>query len=183
MSKNWYTDDQEFLQQTFGDDCDLIAALLAATSPQISVAGSWTIAVNVYHRYKAGQNIDFSQFRSCHKGNIVRALSGEPLSGNKVRAFYGNLTGDLEAVTIDTWMLKLFKWFERGTKRVPTNRQYKKLAKCFAKLAKQNGYEPAEFQALLWTHYRSRQGYKPTSYSKVGIDKRQLLFNFEPAPF
>ncbi len=188
MSKNWYIDNQEFLQHIFGDDADLIAALLAATSPQMSVAASWTVAVKVYHQYKAGKNIDFTKFRSCHKSNIARALSGEPLSGNKVRAFYQNLIGNLQAVTIDTWMLRLFKWFDRGTVRIPTNRQYEKLAKCFAKLANQNGYEPAEFQAILWSHYRGKQGYKPTSYSKVGIDKRQLLFNFtelepEPAPF
>lgn len=175
-AKNWYRDTQQYIETMFGDGADLFTALLAATSPQVRVKMSWDMAVQIYNEFNAGMIPSKIGLMGCHRPNVLRALAGEPLSGMKVRAFYANLRGDLNQVTIDTWMLKLFKWFERGTKRVPTVNQYRKLERTFQKIARNNGYEPAEFQAILWTWYREQAGYKPVSYFSVGQDLRQYTF-------
>lgn len=175
-ARNWYIDTQQYIEQMFGDGADLFTALLAATSPRVHVKISWDMAVRIYNEFNAGTIPSKIGLMGCHRPNVLRALSGQPLQGNKVRAFYANLRGDLNQVTIDSWMLKLFRWFERGTKRVPTNNQYQKLAERFALVARNNGYEPAEFQAILWTWYREQAGYKPVSYFSVGQDVRQYTF-------
>ena len=174
--KNWYRYNQQFLQDIFGDDYELFAGILAATSPQVTVQINWNLACKIYHECKAGREPDLTSTMKNHKPNVRRVLAGEQLSGRKVQNFYRNLTGDLNAVTIDTLMLRLFTWFERGTKRVPTNRQYDKLACAFRSVAKNNGLKPAELQAILWVKYRQRAGYKPTDFITVGTDKRQYTF-------
>ena len=185
--RNWYTKDRRFIRATFDSDWMLVASLLAATSPRVHVATSWQWAMDIYHQFKAGKQPDLSKYYPCHKANIRRALAGQPLSGDKVSAFYENLIGNLDAVTIDTWMLRLFNWFRKDEKRHnPEGGKYRQLAKVFRTVARHNGFAPAEFQAILWTHYRQTRGYKPTSYSEVGTDKRQGLFAFaeqEKIPF
>lgn len=175
-AKNWYQDTKQYIEQMFGEGADLFTALLAATSPQVHVKTSWDMAGRIYHEFNSGIRPSMIGCMGCHRANVLRALSGQPLQGNKVRAFYANLRGDLNQVTIDGWMLKLFKWFERGTKRIPTNNQYRKLERTFQKIARNNGYEPAEFQSILWTWYRERNGYKHVSYVSVGQDLRQYTF-------
>jgi hypothetical protein len=183
--KNWYRDTQRFIEQTFGDDADLFSALLAATSPQVHVKVSWDWSVKILEQFRAGRTPDMIGCMRCHRANVLRALAGEPLHGDKVKRFYANLRGDYDVVAIDTWMLRLFKWFQRGTKRVPTHRQYERLERAFAMVARHNGFEPAEFQAVLWCAYRERAGYKPVSYVSAGQNIRQLtLFDTEyNAPF
>lgn len=173
----WYSQTTEFLQTTFGTDYKLIAALLAATSPQVRLSTSWTWTLRIYHQAKAGKNPDLSMLGSCHRLNVLRALAGESLSGRKVQSFYENLIGNNNAVTIDTWMLRLFGWYNRHN-RYPTVRQYDKLAARFANVAKNNGHTPAEFQAILWTKFRLKNKEKPTSYYIVGQDKKQMEFDY-----
>jgi hypothetical protein len=174
--KNWYRDAKQFIESIYGENADLFTALLAATSPQVYVSINWNMATRIYHEYMAGKQPLMIGCMSCHRANVLRALAGETLRGDKVLNFYHNLRGDMDAVTIDTWMLRLFKWFERGTKRIPTHRQYERLAKRFALVAKNIGVKPAELQAMLWVKYREQQGYNPVSYLSVGQDERQYTF-------
>ena len=174
--KNWYIEAKRFLQDTFGDDYKLFAGILAATSPQVSIQINWKFACRIYHEYKVGRKPDLAGCMRYHKPNIRRVLSGKSLSGRKVQNFYMNLIGDLNAVTIDTWMLRLFGWYKRHTRQTPTNKQYDKMARAFRSVAYNNKLYPAELQAILWVKYREHNGYKPISYILVGEDKRQYTF-------
>lgn len=176
---NWYENDRKFIQALYGDDWKLICALLSATSPQVNLKTSWHWAVSVYRQYKAGRKIDLSPFMGCHRRNVLRALAGVPLSGRKVQNFYRNLVGDENAVTLDTWMLRLFGWYDRH-KGTPSKNQYDRMADVFRKVARHNGYAPAEFQAMLWVRFRERHGRKLVSYSIAGADSRQgVLFDVD----
>lgn len=176
---NWYEKDRQFIQSLYGDDWQLICALLSATGPQVNLKTSWRWTIAVYRQYKAGRKIDLSPFMSCHRRNVLRALAGVPLSGRKVRNFYRNLIGDENAVTLDTWMLNLFGWYDRH-KRVPSNNQYDRLAERFRNVARRNGHTPATFQAMLWVKIRERAGHRPVSYSIAGVDARQgMLFDVD----
>jgi len=178
-AKNWYKDANEFIKSIFKEDADLFCALLAATSPQQSVKSNWTIAMAVYKDYKSTGSTWFNYLMKSHKKNVHRALTGQELSGPKVRAFYRNLIGDYNAVTIDTWMLRIFK----VEKRQLTLNQHKRLERVFQRFARSKGFLPAELQAILWMEHRAKQGFKPVSYIEAGQDSLQMEFNFETIPF
>lgn len=174
--KNWYIETRRFLQDVFGDDYKLFAGILAATSPQVTIQVNWNLACRIYHEYKAGREPNLIGCMRYHKPNVNRVLAGESLSGRKVQNFYQNIIGNLQAVTIDTWMLKLFGWNDRHTRKTPYKTQYDKMARGFRSVARNNELEPAELQAMLWIKYRERNGNEPVDYMMVGTDKRQYTF-------
>ena len=104
----------------FGDGADLFIDLLAATSPRKQVKANWNIAKRLYFAHVNGRKLPRAGLLPAHKGNIERALKGEPLSGNKVSAFAANLKGDLSRVTIDIWVLRYFDIDKMSL----TNKQY-----------------------------------------------------------
>jgi len=172
--KDWYKNDYQFLINRFGEDADLMAGLLAATSPRVSMKRSWMLALQVYNAFKAGKEFDEAGYMPAHLSNIKRVLSGESLSGPKVTRFYKNLMGDDNAVTLDTWMIR---FLTDGEKETVSEKEYKRLERNFKRTAKRYGYTPAELQAIVWIAYRKSQGLKPKSYKLVG-DEKQMMFEF-----
>ena len=102
----WYERDMEFLQQLFHHDWQLVAGLLAATSPQVRMITSWNWTMRIYRDYISGRKVRMDGLHKCHRSNVRHVLAGERLSGRKVRAFYNALTGDSNAVVLDVWMLQ-----------------------------------------------------------------------------
>jgi hypothetical protein len=172
---DWYEQDREFLRSLFGDGWRLMAGLLAATSPRVRLEVSWRWSTEIYRIFTAGREPDLSMLQKCHILNVKRALAGEPLQGRKVKAFYVALCGDMNAVVLDTWMLRLFKYYPRHT-HSPQGGRYDRLAAAFRCVARHNGIEPAELQAMLWINYRQKNGYEPVSYRMAGQDKNQYTF-------
>jgi len=81
----------------------------------------------------------------------------DTLRGPKTRSFYRNITGNLQAVTIDTWALGAVL----GTrdKRILHNTiervgEYEAAADEYRSVASWFGLRPAEFQAAVWVHVR-----------------------------
>ena len=171
----WYERDREFLQRTFRGDWKLVAALLAATSPQVPMLTSWNWTLKIYRDFATGREVQIDKFRKCHSKNIQRALAGQELQGRKVSNFYRALIGDGNAVVLDLWMLRLFKFYQNNVHH-PQGGSYDKLADKFRIVARSHGYAPAEFQAALWIVYRQKHGFNPVSYSTIGEDKNQLTF-------
>jgi len=129
--KGWYKNSAQTLTHIFGDqDNGRFAALLAATSPQISVQGNLVNSLNIWKNWtKAGrptgkkeitkimadsvQGGTEASVMDAWKNNTIRALSAaDPhaikLSGPKVQSFYKNLTGNMDEVTNDTWQGRAF---------------------------------------------------------------------------
>lgn len=178
--KDWYGKTTIYLQKTYGKDYKLVAGLLAATSPRMQVKRNWEVTNAIYTDYKAGK-IDLTRLNTrryqnvlkkrygvmeAHIKNIVRAFKGENLSGMKVGAFYKNLTGDLKAVTIDTWMQKFYK------KQNVNKTTYTGMSMETTKIANKFNMEPAEMQAVIWTQIREENGFKPVDFlSNIGVEK------------
>lgn len=162
---------QEFLKAKFGSDWQFVAKLLAATSARVQLATSYVWTMNIYQDVKAGRKPDLHLLLKCHRLNVMRTINGEPLQGDKVRRFYQNLIGNYEPVTIDTWMLKLFKWWRKQP--TPSMRQYERMERAFQKWSK--GRQPAEMQAILWVEYRKKQGRSPVGYERCDFDMRVLI--------
>ncbi len=165
-ARNWYKDDIKHIQENFADS-KLFSALLAATSPRVSVSRSYKMSIHIYNQFNSGQAIDYTGIIPAAIGNIKRALAGQELSGPKVRSFYQNLIGNENAVTIDVWMLKFFGIHNKGL----TVKQYGKLADKVRRYAKRIGLTPSSLQAILWTYTRLIENRKNISYSRISKRK------------
>lgn len=175
--KTWYSDATVELRKQYGKDYKLFAGLLSAISPRMQVKRNWEVTIKVYGEYKKGrinlkrihQPAYQKQFMkrfgimNSHMQNIARAFRGEPLSGNKVSSFYNNLTGNLNSVTIDTWMQKFFK------EEKLTTVKYRSLSDKTTVIAEKFDMKPAEMQAIIWTQIREEAGYKPVTFTEMMI--------------
>jgi hypothetical protein len=115
-------------------------------------------------RMRWNQNIRAAQ-RACarepygalgtSKRAAARILAGEDpttvLQGPKVRAFFGNIMGDLDAVTVDVWMLRAMGEPDGSS---PTRKRYLHLADAVRTAAAVVGVAPAILQAAVWIHVR-----------------------------
>ena len=163
---NWYARQTRFLKRRFGKDWKLVAGLLAATSPRVKLGVSWDWSMAIYDAVIEEREPDLSTLFPCHKANVKRVLNGQELSGDKVRRFYLNLIGDLEVVTIDTWMIKLWK-IDCGTHGSPWPAMYRRLERVFQRWAGSKGMKPANAQAILWNYIRKKEGRKPVSFAMI----------------
>lgn len=168
MKNNWYQQARELIESEYGDDWELFADLLAATSPRKQVKANWRLAVRIFDSHIAGE-VDYSGTLPCHRPNINRALNGEELSGRKVRAFAANLRGDLDVCTIDVWMGRYFG-YETITKAA-----YDAIEETVKMMAKREGCKPAEMQAEIWCRAIQAEGRTPKSFL-AAIDHQYKLF-------
>lgn len=169
--KDWYLDIHNYIFTEF--ECPhLFCGLLASTSPQNQVKANWRITVIMYDKIMNSEPLEYWKFKGylmkCHRMNIDRLLNGEQLSGPKVRAFYSNLVGNYDAVTIDGWMLKFF-----GYDKWMTKNRYKYLADRVKKYAYAHDLLPAELQAICWSYQRAKNGNNPKSFLSVALAENE----------
>jgi len=162
---HWYEEQRQFLKHRFGKDWKLVAGLLAATSPRVKLGVSWDMSMAIYDAVKAGRTPMLDGLMKAHRPNVERVLKGEELSGHKVSRFYQNLIGNLEVVTIDTWMLKLWKVKLRSHSKHA--KQYLRMERAFQRWARSKGLKPADAQAMCWNYIRKKEGKKPVSFAVI----------------
>jgi hypothetical protein len=160
MSK-WYQDSRAVIVGLYGDDADLFCDILAATSPRKQVRANWNLAVRIYNSFKRTGWFNKTGMMKAHWMNVERVLSGEPLQGYKVPAFAANLKGDLERVTIDTWVLYYYKLKQHQIRR----KEYYRMEKAIQMLARHRDMRPAEYQAMIWVKAVLSVGKTPYSYA------------------
>jgi len=164
--RHWYRQQTKFLKYRFGDNWKLVAGLLAATSPRVKLRTSWDWSMAIYDAVIVGREPDLSMLFPCHESNVKRILAGEELSGDKVKRFYQNLIGNLEVVTIDTWMIRLWK-IDCGTHGSPWPAKYRRLERVFQRWSRSKGEKPADMQAMLWNYIRKREGKNPVGFALI----------------
>lgn len=91
-----------------------------------------------------------------NRGKAWRIATGESpdvaLSGPKVRAFFANITGDHDAVTVDVWAARAAEGC--SIKAAPTGGRYNAIADAYRAAADAAGVTPREMQAAVWVHVR-----------------------------
>ena len=153
--RGWYNETSNKLREIFEDDAGLVADLLAATSPNTSVAGNVTLALKAYQQLKNGK--DFVGFlpivvKMLHTIRL-NYLTDEhmPFGGAKIQNFARALKGDLSAVVVDRWMVRAF-----GYPKITPLRTRKITAWVNARAA-QLGVTPCEIQAAIWCGIKRRE--------------------------
>ena len=154
--QDWYAKTRSELQRFFGDDTDKFMDMLAATSPNSTVASNLTLALKAFQQYRNRQ--EFSGFMQPVIDNLNRAVAGEELSGPKVSSFSKNLRGDPEAVTVDRWISRVMGYGEKTL----TGNEYKFIDYVLTQVAKQRGIEPRQLQAAIWKAARDQAKAKTT---------------------
>jgi len=82
-----------------------------------------------------------------HKVGLSNWLLNRKINGPKTGAFYENLIGNLELVTLDVWMSRVL---EVDQKEFASKKKYAAHSEVIASYANKQGVAPAEAQAVLW---------------------------------
>ena len=166
---NWYGDATMLIKQLYGDNWQLFVDLLAATSPRQSVKRNWRQSAAILAAY-VDRDVKPKRFgdllgdvMTSHLNNVVRALQGRPISGPKVSRFAENLKGNLDVVTIDTWICKAYGIDHK----VLTTSVYGRLENRIATDAGRQGLDAANWQAVLWFAVRRLAGKRVRSFVSV----------------
>lgn len=130
------------------------AGILAALSPQQTWQGNLAAAAAIYAgeapTFATGPNI--AKARAIHDG-------GEPLDvlgGPKVRAFYANIVGDPNVVTIDRHAVDAARG-RRGayaTHNTSSVHVHAAFVEAYRRVAAEVGETPANLQAIVWVTWR-----------------------------
>ena len=158
----WYAEAWRVAGQIWPERPDLAAGVIAALSPRCQWSTNVVWARALIAAARSGQQCP-PVHTTAMRAQAWRIANGEaPLSvlqGPKVRAFWANITGDTDAVTVDVWAVRA----AMGPTAAPYGRitpaQYRLTADAYRRAAAILGITPRECQAAVWVHVR---GAKPT---------------------
>lgn len=85
------------------------------------------------------------------------------LRGPKVRAFFANITGDHDSVTVDVWAARAAE--DTRIDNSPSGARYAAIARAYQLAAVKRGVSPREMQAAVWVHIRgaAEGNYSPSA--------------------
>lgn len=132
------------------------AGVIAALSPRCQWATNVSAARIMAHAAAAGAPMPHCAGTLSNRRKAWRIANGEDpdlvLGGPKVRAFFANIMGDVESVTVDAWAARAAegRWVEQA----PTRRRYELLAETYRRVARKRGMAARDVQAAVWTVFR-----------------------------
>lgn len=137
------------------------AGVIAALSPRCQWASNVTAAERMIAAAATRQPRPPAYGTLSNRRKAWRIARGEDpelvLSGPKVRAFYANIMGDTEEVTVDTWAARAAEG--RENPHAPKKGRYRRCAEAYRRAARAQGMTPRDCQAAVWTVYRRLHGY------------------------
>jgi hypothetical protein len=155
--ERWYATARrtaELLAGEYGSTVDRAAGVIAALSPRCQ----WRPNVEGARRMLQAASLRAPEPVCAGTGANRRkawaiACGADPdavLSGPKVRAFYANIIGDDDAVTVDVWAARAAV----GRTVEPKGRTYDRIAEAYRRAAVRRGLTPREMQATVWCAVR-----------------------------
>lgn len=151
----------------FGLDVRTVACVIAAISPQCDWQENIRLAFDMLSdRPVYGKALRVNLFKA-RRILVDRAIAMNPYfkAGPKVCAFAANLSGNGDAVTIDTHGIQAAMNHPTTTKSIHPS-SYRVFAECYATVAREFGLRPCDFQATIWCVWKRR--YSPAR-------KRQII--------
>jgi hypothetical protein len=172
----WYPEAQRITREWashYRYSVETVACIIAAISPQVEWTRNLVIADDVLARrmpsvggvihtnLRKAEALRDSDYRSDLRDNDGALLWGLDLrmleqfkAGPKVLNFARNLSGNMDAITIDTHAFQCALNDPLST-QIPRATIYPHIAECYRRVADEVGLAPAIFQAILW-HYWKR---------------------------
>jgi hypothetical protein len=154
----WYPGEGQWLVEiayAHGFNVDTVAAVAAHLSPRID----WNRCKTLVQIFLAGGGTF-----GLMKANVARAEaainSETPLStvkGNKTKAFAANLLGDVDAVTVDVWAIRIALGATVRGDEVKIANLYDALADAYREAALRRGITAPSMQAVTWVVARGRK--------------------------
>lgn len=168
---SWYDRaQQEALRMAYIPGCGSVehaAGVIAALSPRQQWATNVTAAEQMIRAAAMRKPEPIAAGTMANRRKAWRIANGEDpdavLGGSKVRAFFANIMGDTEGVTVDAWSARAAEG--RDNPNAPVRRRYELLAESFRRVAERRGMTPRDVQAAVWTVYRRLHGYQ---YDPIG---------------
>lgn len=157
----WYHEAGELafhLGRNTGYGKSAAAAVISHLSPRTTWARnrSGAISLMVYGEHYdgiIGANLDRARAAlDVAKDREYGADLSDTFGGDKTRAFYRNILGDTEAVTVDVWAARVVGVDESLLKRKGV---YDAIAEAYRIAARDAGVEPATMQATTWVVARN----------------------------
>jgi len=160
--KYWYEDSSKAILSMVGGDrveAEKVVGLIAIYSANANVKANTTKALKAYFQYQAGEPIAAATKNQDEKAKRLLE-KGEFWKGIKTNAFYQNLMVhidrsklDPEAATMDMWMAIAGRYDKKTLDQGP---QYNFLNNEILRIATNEGVEPWQVQASIWTAIKSR---------------------------
>jgi hypothetical protein len=145
-----------------------VAAIIAVLSPR----QRWRKNVESAVRVLEGEAWRAAGY-AANRTKAERLAAGAPLAdvigGDKVTAFWANLIGSREAVTVDTWAARAAYGLDRPLPDQPKGTRYTRLARAYRAAAESAGIPPREFQAIVWLAVRPASEFEKDELSIGGI--------------
>lgn len=184
--KYWYLFAHQFvrmLSAQFGVKLDIVAHVVSCLSPAVNWQRNMRDTIALLDAYASGESLDAVRVSTYgHQGRkAIDILETQDVgligNGDKTRNFALNLSGNFNAVTVDSHIyhaalgLSTTRWSDPPPNITP--KRYREIADVIREFACEAGYSPAQMQAILWgTH-------------KAQIEKRRksTRVETETAPF
>lgn len=180
--KYWYEDCERLFTEIYGQEkLPLVTKLFAATSINTSLKSNVKLFRKALFQYSNGLPPD--GYLPVIKMQLEKVFRGEELSGQKIRAFAAAMSGDINAVVVDTWLLRAFgrdrKYLrkESNTYRSggASEKDFREIEAWVRMKAPDLDLHPRQLSAIIWTGVRiATNGDRQTHYKEV---LKQQLFN------
>ena len=164
VGKDWYDNSADAaLRLTGGNikEAEMVLDLIAITSPSMPVKTNTGQMVKLLYQIAQGDIKGAGRFPGTVKKQVEGLLEGKKLSelmkDAKVVSFAENLKRSLtkaddNRVTVDVWMQRAYGY----ENEVPTDAQYRFVAKDVRRIATKMGWTPKQTQAAIWVGAKSR---------------------------
>lgn len=161
----WYEDAHAYIERlavAAHVSVETVAGVVAALSPRTPWATNKVWAERLVKDYASGSSVPSSVGTGDNRNKAWRILWGgeAPLSvlgGQKVTAFYRNLTGDEDAVTVDVWAARAAEGDEvTTTDKSIRGTRYEDIAQAYRIVADVVGVTPRHLQATVWVAIRGK---------------------------
>lgn len=189
--KHWYEECEKTFVSLFGiDRLHLVTNLFAATSINTSLKSNITLFRKAL--YEIENDLPVGRYLPNIQNQLERIRSGQELSGRKIRSFAAAMSGDINAVVVDIWLLRAFKmnrqYFRqrkgaekgRGNMRESgaSDKQYTIIESWVRDRAVQMNIQPRQLSSIIWAGVRiTTSGDKQTHYKEILTSKFTNLFN------
>lgn len=157
--RTWYADGSQqidYVSWLEGWDREEFAGVLATTSPRCSVVRNIRMGLHFMH-FRDLRVIPMRGIRT----SVTNFLNGKGIDGPKTSAFYANLLGCPDSVTLDVWMAYALGIDQTDFNRVASR---KKAIDRIVSVGRVMGITPAQAQACIWVGYQRRIGYNPSPF-------------------